>query len=619
MIPLSPELVALAIRSAIRLGSAGRDAYEQHVRDADFTLPFSPALTLSPLQLAEELFTTRPDAIEMVTSGPLVLHWDADKQRALATPEARRSLIEAADVYWQAHFEPNDQISWAAIRLSQEQSAGFVLRQWNDEDGPPPPLARVALAVAEVGLDFIGTNPGVFGVGGNGEKLVGAMAANLAELLPDPDDPRHWPKAHFVERTSVIVMHAGLKTLGEHPEFVADEKHVRELIRNITRPLVERFDASPAQAPRLIELRDTLFGPVATAAFETLLEHQTAFLGDRFASDRAVSAVTSALLGEASRTAGLQELVSSGGLMRLYKSALGVAVERPELFIGDDRDEQALADEMLVGVASALRGAEDVFSKDTLGNLAAIALDVGGRYAMETIGDGTPWQQVAGLSLEHFLAGLERGLADASPEAFSRLLSRGQVVELARIVLEQAGATPGMLVGRNAGPEVEAIVSGIARSMAADGDLLLSGDDWLKIAAVAAEEAARNPGRLFGLAPGDPTQELAAELMQGILGAAAEGFRERGRGGGSVLFGRTLRGAIAIALHAAAGDSARFAARVSEVVALVERLDQLVSRDPRGFGADEWLFLFEGLVTEVAEGLDPTTLGADELAERLKG
>jgi hypothetical protein len=70
--------------------------------------------------------------------------------------------------------------------------------------------------------------------------------------------------------------------------------------------------------------------------------------------------------------------------------------------------------------------------------------------------------------------------------------------------------------------EVQSIIAGMAEAMAADDNLLLSADEWIKIAGVAAQRAASNPGRLFGLSTENRGGALAVTVIKAVLEVAGD-------------------------------------------------------------------------------------------------
>ena len=83
--------------------------------------------------------------------------------------------------------------------VGAEVAGGALIKQWSESAEPVPPWARLALTMADVALEFVAAKPTVLGIGSNGEKLIGAFADNLAELIPD-DIELFGVKRQFSER-----------------------------------------------------------------------------------------------------------------------------------------------------------------------------------------------------------------------------------------------------------------------------------------------------------------------------------------------------------------------------------------------------------------------------------
>ena len=83
------------------------------------------------------------------------------------------------------------------------------------------------------------------------------------------------------------------------------------------------------------------------------------------------------------------------------------------------------------------------------------------------------------------------------------------------MVLAQVAQTPGMLGIQRT--EVQSIIVGMAEAMAVDDNLLLSADEWTTIVGIAAQKAAANPGRLFGLSVDDQGSALAVKVIKSVL------------------------------------------------------------------------------------------------------
>ena len=599
---VSPETILFAVRALVRVGGAARAAYEQKVRDSDVIMPLPPQLDFEPIDYIRLTFDDARFRPLVQAGGRLAPHWDAVSQRPADDPESQRIIVEAAEEIWQTELaKPRPQGYGGARR--QEEAGFLVLSQWAEGDEPPPPLARLVVALADVAIGYVAAHPELLGVGSNGERLIVAMAQNLRVLLPDSDDPKDWPaerwsRFYFIERAVTIFTRASLETLSQHPDLVVDERHFQDLLGNVLNPLVAKLDEDPTRAPGLITLRDTLLGPMASAALSTLASHPVRFLGRSFTTDRAGGAVTNALIEEVAQNSDLRVVFSEQGLVGLYRAALGVAIDRPELFVGDDAEQAERIRKYLRGAAELLRAAPRPYDADLAAGLGVLALEMAGEYASAALDPDDSWDALGRAALASFLSGIREGVAAGGhPGALEKLLSRDQLTEFARIFFDQAARTPGMLTGDRANPAVANLVAGVAASMSKRGAELLTGEDWLALAGVVAREAARNPGRLFRLDEGDPNAQLGGRAIELVLGAAADAFLNGGLASGSVFFGETLRQAVELTIEAVVQNVEGAAKHLDEVAALFARIGALTATRPGRVGADAAL----ALVAELAE------------------
>jgi hypothetical protein len=314
------------------------------------------------------------------------------------------------------------------------------------------------------------------------------------------------------------------------------------------------------------------------------------------------------------------EVFEKRGLVRLYQAALEVAVKRPELFLKEDGDPNVeLAQKVLSSAAEKLRDAPPPFAKDLAVDVAVAAIGAVGEYGPALLLDQEdPWEELAGKAARSVIDGIAWGLeAGDVPQAVEHLFSREQAVDLARIFLEQASLTPGMLTGEGAREEIKTLVAVVTSTMGQRGAFLLSSEDWLAVSEAAAVEAARNPGRLFRLDADDPGEELAARAIRIMLSAAADSFQEQGRSGGAVLFGETLLAAIQNMLSAIAGASEKALNNLDNLDRLTRRLNRLVKSQPGRVGSQQWLALFTRLFSEALDGKAISEIPEDKLLDML--
>ncbi len=602
---MNPALILFGIQSVIRLGKVGRDASEQYVRDAEALFPDIRKPEFDRKTYVNGFFgSANYQHFVQGDNAPYKAYWGT---HGVHNDLNSQDTLFAAAVQIKAE-EGIDLNQW--LSSSQVIAGATLIEQWDPDKAPLSPFARVILAAGDIALEYLAVNPGLLGVGGNGEKLIGAFAHNLSALLPDDG---HFGANHkFGERLLGVFLRAGLETINKNPGWTVSEEHVQKLISASVTPIIQALPENITDQLKYHEVTEALIGPAASAAMQTLAEHPDAFFGADFNAATAVGALTQAVLGQAAKT-GLDDAFIKDGLMGLYSAALGVAAEKPHLFIdGHGSPQDQLAKDLIQNFASVLMQTAPPFD-GTVGNqLAAAVLQTVGANAHRFSGQNDSWQKTAA----DILAKLTEQLSDAfkANQGIENAFSKTQLMELGCIVVNQIASTPEMIVGPK--EALAQLVVTVAQAMAKDVKLLLDGDDWLKIVQVAAQEAAANPGRLFRFDPNNPTQTMAAQVIQTVLTAAGISIDQQGLNGKTVLFGKTLREAIIMVLRATSGHLKAAQENLSGISSLVTDLNALVTKNSDQFGNKEWLYLFRALLASVLEGqeLDALTVeGANNL------
>ncbi|MEN3976569.1 hypothetical protein [Emcibacter sp. SYSU 3D8] len=593
---MDPVLIMFGIRAAVRLGRSGAEIYAQRSRDRAVYMPdIMPPAPFSPYQLLIDFYGD-PANLEKLKADPqLIVLWDEAAQRPVNKLPKTIEPLHAA--FLAALTETSLGVGEESRFVRLELAGGALISQWSRSAEPLSPLGRIALTMADIALEFVGSNPSIIGAGGGGEKLIGAIASNLSALVPDDTD-EFGPRAQFANHLVGIFLRAGLSALAAHPGLVFDGEHAEKLVTETLAPLIEATPDGLSERLEWQALLDALMGPAATAAFSVVAAKPDAFLGKKFGSDKALGALTGALFNTL-KDPDLRRQFGDGGWITLYTSLLQVVADHPALFAGDGtRPRDELIRGLLSGAATTLQ-AHPGFDGPIGAELAAMAVqalnaNAGGLLKLDR---DDAWEGMALAMIGQVSGGLSQALTTEGGAL--RRFGHDQILELGRIFLVQAAATPGMIGVRRT--ELKAIVSGVASAMARDEDLLLSPDDWLKIAAVAAGEAAANPGRLFGLDDSAPGTALGALIIGDLLEAASAAW-STGRDGGSLLAGATLRDAIISALRTAADNAMAAASDDKPIKAVAEAINAIVVRTPDAFGSRDWLRLFEVLAVDAVNG-----------------
>lgn len=592
---MEPTTLMFAINGAIRLGRAGQAAYEQYVRDRATLFPDATLRRRTDRSFVVGAYTgAYQDLVK--AGGALDAYWSTspvgprdDEALAILFDELmRREAVKAG----------------AQAGLSQERAemyaGAFMIEQWAEGKGPTGPIVNIAVTIADIGLAFVGSHPSVMGIGGNGEKLIGALALNLSNVVPD-ELTEYGPEAEFADRLIGAFLRAGLQTMSENSEMLVRKEHLQSLVVESLRPVVKALPADITEQAEWREVTQALTGPAASAAIGVIAQNPSSFLGSRYQPDRAAGALVQAMLVDAAQRP-LPDTLTEVGFISMLKAALGVAAERPELIVGapgNDVDQFKL--DAFKKIVSVLEQAKPPFNGDLGAEVAATVMDTLKVHAPVLLGVDDDWDEVTAAVTGLVIDGLKVGILESDPGRLDNIFSRSQLVELARVLLEQVATTPRMVVsGKN--KELKNLVAAVSRAMAADKKLLLTADDWIEIARVAADEAAANPGPLFGLDETGPGDVLASNLISAVLRFANEAMGDE-RQHGNVAFGPTLRWAVIVTLRAAAGNIEAVARQ--EIQDAIGELGEWLCRyvkDHKGtFGSKEWLRLFRVLLPRLLE------------------
>jgi rubredoxin len=590
---MSPQAVAFGIEAVIRLGQAGKSAYEARILDQTIALPNIDVAQLDAPQRAVQIVS------DAIMNGDLPGSWAED-----------HDLVAAGDIS-PAGLAAQGRIIAAATRLNadfavtSELQAVAVLKQWHEDANRISPLGRIGLEVANLALDYVSANPALFGVRGNGQILVTSIATSLADLLPDPDDPNA-PGTDFASGSIRIFAEAGLRALHQNVDKLIDEAHLQDLASSTLKPLIDAVAAGNSPGQPWYDLRDEFLGPVAEAAIDVLARHQVAFLGNKFDVDSKVGALSQSVL-LAIKDEGLADYLGKEGVIKTYRAVLDTVVTRPELFFGDPRsDADRLKQHVLLNSITHLRANSPPFNPALGSALIATAFETVGanapllvRLADIDANDWTvPLSKISENLVEQVSLGLAEGLASGQrPDILSRVFNDEQAQHFLAIILEQVTRTPGMIAD-NTSPEVRLLVQCLARAIAEQKSILLSADDWQRIARSIAREVAENPGRLIKTNLPPDQEQLLFLLLSGALDAAAG---DGGRGAGSVLFGNTLVQTIETLVQTAAGNAARALANEQAVKDLIIGLALFTRNNPDLVGRLEWLELFRHHIAGVMD------------------
>lgn len=585
---MDPTLIVFGIRALVRLSRAGSSAYAQYVRDREILLPRLDYPPFGRIDFVRDMLAEPEERWRILPSGPLADYWDP------ATNGPHAGMPGAEEALYLAAVQVFAERRAAAERLAPERGAEIageaLMAQWARGEGPMRPLGRLALVLADVALEYVAAQPSVLRVGGTGEQLVGAMAANLAAMIPD-DAGAAGPRGRFAERLVAVFVGAGLDALARHPEAVVGSAPLQQLVRATLPPVIAGLPDDLSEQARWRDVAEALVGPAARAAIGVIAADPAAFVGPGAAGTAAAGAITRAMLEQASELA-LRHQPGDAAWIALQRAAVAVAAERPGLFSGPAGPERA-ARALFEHVGAALRAAAPPLDPALAAGVAAEGLRAVVREGPRFLDPGMPWPRTLGAVVTQVVEGLGAGLGAAGPggPGVAGALSRSQLAAVAGVLVRRAARTPGVASGGRT--VLRSVAHGLATLLAADADGLLSPEDWLRVAAAAADAALAGPGRVFDGAGGGAGMLVARALLDAAAAARATGA--------TLPAGDTLRDAVAVALRCAAEVDAPAATREA-VGRLLDEVTACVGARRARLGGAAWLQLLRAELPAVLAG-----------------
>tara|TARA_R110001583_G_C5649957_1_gene408655 strand:- start:467 stop:2269 length:1803 start_codon:yes stop_codon:yes gene_type:complete len=593
-------LIASGIKATMRAAQAGVNLYSEKVRDKPI---FLPNIKLAALTKQDEisLFLRNSHHTEWQVEAPFSSGWSQ-----LGQAWQSEDSVEIETVFSKV----------IALKLKETAQTidknkadllvgGRMIEQWRTGNEPPTMWSRIALTITDIGLEFVSAYPAVLGEESRGEKLLVSFATNLNQLIPD--DTADMGKRHdFQDRVVGIFVRAGLTSLTENSQSYFEDEDIRTLFKGVVKPLIDATPDDFLEQYQNRQLVDALLGPAAAAAMDIVAKKPDKYLGNKFTDDKALGLITMGFFNAAkvSVTEGsITDVFSKEGATTLYKSVLQVAIDKPSLFVTVDDPQGQFTQDLFVGVAKIFkeRTSATGISQDLGLAISSLVIDTAGNHAhtLLKLDASKPWDKVSIELIDDITDALVSSI-DAGERI--EMFSEQQLYDYTRVVLEQVALTPVMLGIE--GQEVKAIFSGIATAMASDNNLLLSEDEWIYIAGVAAGQAAANPARLFGLDEVGKATGVGVSVITSILTVASQHWSIASP---TPMVGKTLTAALEIVIDALAGNIQAVTGNPQLIEHYFNNLMGAIEASPEIWGSETILgFIEESISDLLVNGNLPT-------------
>lgn len=594
-------LITSGIKAIIRAAQAGIDIYVEHTLDKPI---FLPNIRLPAESMADKITVLLQANNALKTQAPFAEGWDAQIGKWNA-----KSLINMQDcIAKYLELSSVADLQNRSPEVKNQLIGGRMIEQWRASNKPPSVWAKVALTLTDIALEFVATTPSIMGEQSKGEKLVVAFAQTLSDLIPD--DTEEFGAAHDLgNRLLGIFLRAGLKTLADDDGAIIAKEHVRALVIGIIKPVTEKLPENFNELFKYQEIVETLVSESAAAALSIISAKTDVYFGDKFVNDKALGAVTQALLAttaQATKENNILKVFSKQSIKTLFESALTVAIEKPDLFVKDGAggDNHQLLIDLFVGSSETIKQANTKgFNKEIGVSFISMVIKTVGQNAdaLLKINPAKPWNEVALKIIQDITDGL--GEAVAKNERFN-LFSQEQQHRFGLVILEQISETPTMLGANDA--ELKKVISAVASAMAEDNNFLISNEEWIQIAAIAAGAAASDPAKLFNIDADNNAEKLGMVVIKSFLTAANDAWKNTKN---TPIKGYTLASAIKIVIDTLKDNITGVKNNPQAINDYIQRLKDKVIQNPDEWGSKAILkFISDTIESVLATGTLPEKL-----------
>jgi hypothetical protein len=491
---IDPNLVLFAVEAGVRLGRKINEVLVDETAQRPLLMPLGDLL--GSVTEAEAMRFFSIDQPELIKPGGPCHAFKTDRPKLIQFYRAMRS-VEAQVVAPSADRD---------ARRQQIVGQLSAMDQFDREFKAKHPARRIFGTVVEVGIDYFTIHPEALGRDSAARKIIHAFVAGLQDT-------------DFAEGAGRQILGdllgSALRTLGEHAALIDDDRRLTVLLGAVTGAVAEDLRLALEDGDALT--RHQLFRRIGSSL---LRGTAAAFVGDIalfMPEDGAARQLVQDTLGQVLQgVQGQEDLFTSETFELIVKSALRATAENPTLLI----DKPALR-QLIQRTTTVLadRQWDKLFSAATAGAVLYEVLEVTRENIETLLKPGRPEEPFLALALAAMAGSLSARLAGGG--SIQDLLSRRQVVELARVVLNETARNPELLLGSaDSDPKktvLAQVIASVARALGDEPTLLTNGEGMLHLTQVALEVTLRNVDRLIDVDTLTPTTNLLYRVLQQIL------------------------------------------------------------------------------------------------------
>jgi len=377
--------------------------------------------------------------------------------------------------------------------------------------GPRPALQRLLGTVAEIAVDYFVANPEKLGRNQGTRQVLAAFIARLDDVEFSEEPPRD-----LIEQ----IMHASLRTLGEHVTLIDDDQRVQALIGGVTQSLLGDYDSleSAAGQVRRGELVRRISSSILRGGASAFTSHIDLFMpGD----DKTAPVVKSTLSALVKGIEGRENLFTNESLELIYQSALVAVAENSGIFTDD-----VLLTSFISKTVQALtsKPAQNVFGPETVSAILQAALATVTENVETLVNPDDPEKQILAEAVTALANGLGQKLAGKATAR--ELLSKKQLVHLTSLVFAEVARHPEQLLHSVDDDDLKTVLAQIvgstAKALGDDPKRLINGETYLMLVESALQTGLLNADKLLDL----DSSKVSTNILFQVIKEAADAVKQ---------------------------------------------------------------------------------------------
>jgi hypothetical protein len=494
---IDPSIVLFAIESGVRLGRKINEVLVDETAQRPLLMPLGDLF--GSVTEAEAMHFFAVDQPDLIRPGGSCFAIRDDRPKLVQVYRAMRGV--------EAELCPASDLSARRKAIVSQLGA---LDQFDQEFKAGSPTRRILGTLVEIGVDYFTAHPEAMGRDSAAKKIVHAFVSGLQDT-------------EFAEGSGRQILGdllgSALNAIGEHSNLLTDDRRLTVLLGAVQGAVAE--DVRSAVQEENEVARQQLFRRIGTSLIRgtahAFAGEIALFMPDDDAARHLVQDTLSQVL---KGIEGTEDIFTNDTVELVVTSALRATAENADLLT-----DQKILQQLIEQTAGVLveRQWDKLFSAATAGAVLHEVLEVT-RENIETLVKPDQPQKVF---LAHALSAMAGSLSArlAGGGSIQDLLSRRQVVELARVVLQETARSPELLLGEaDDDPKktvLAQVIASVAKALGDEPTLLTNGAGLVQLIQVALRVTLQNAGELVDIETLSPATNRLYQILQQVVGSVA--------------------------------------------------------------------------------------------------